>query len=195
MRIWMKTGVKRDGTMTANEMRVLSDTGAYGCHAVTSPAIPVRNPWPCMSAMARIGNPLISVLCRYRLHQHSARRSLPRYGVPQAIGRSSVIWKKIARALGLDPLEFRLKNAIRPGEYHPFSTAWNEGREPRPEIVHTVGLEQCVQQGKAAIGWDEKSGNETWRKNTGSPHLRKGIGVAMVMQGTPSPTSIWAAPP
>lgn len=35
MRIWMKTGVKRDGTLTANEMRVLSDTGAYGCHALT----------------------------------------------------------------------------------------------------------------------------------------------------------------
>ena len=35
MRIWMKTGVKRDGTLTANEMKVLSDTGAYGCHALT----------------------------------------------------------------------------------------------------------------------------------------------------------------
>ena len=35
MRIHMKTGVKKDGTMTANEMTVLSDTGAYGCHALT----------------------------------------------------------------------------------------------------------------------------------------------------------------
>ena len=63
---------------------------------------------------------------------------------------------------GADPIEFRLKNAIRPGEYHPFSTAWNEGREPRPEIIHTVGLEQCVVQGRAAIGWDDKYGNEEW---------------------------------
>ena len=65
--------------------------------------------------------------------------------------------------MGFDPIEFRLKNAIRPGEYHPFSTAWNEGREPRPEIIHTVGLEQCVAQGRAAIGWDDKYGNEEWR--------------------------------
>jgi len=35
MRIRMKTGVKLDGTMTANEMTALSDTGAYGCHALT----------------------------------------------------------------------------------------------------------------------------------------------------------------
>jgi putative selenate reductase molybdopterin-binding subunit len=102
--------------------------------------------------------------------------------------------EKISRALNLDPLEFRLKNAVRPGEYHPFSTAWNEGREPRPEIIHTVGLEQCVVQGKAAIGWDQKFGNNDWRNSPSSSlrsaqggHLRKGIGVAMVMQGTAIP--------
>ncbi len=96
--------------------------------------------------------------------------------------------EKIARKLGFDPLEFRLKNAIRPGEFHPFSTAWNEGREPRPEIIHTVGLEECVRKGKAAIGWDEKYGNEEWHAGTkhASP-LRKGIGVALVMQGTAIP--------
>jgi putative selenate reductase molybdopterin-binding subunit len=95
-----------------------------------------------------------------------------------------------------------LKNAIHPGEYHPFSTAWNEGREPRPEIIHTVGLEQCVAQGRAAIAWDDKYGNEAWHtivsgvKSQGpgenltpdtSHRKRKGIGVAMVMQGTAIP--------
>src|SRR5258706_1772952 len=108
--------------------------------------------------------------------------------------------EKIARALQLDPLEFRLKNAIRAGELHPFSTAWSEGREPRPEIVNTVGLEQCVQQAKAAIGWDDKFGNEEWRNRpwtedrgpSGTVHrlpstVRRGIGAAFVMQGTAIP--------
>ena len=35
MRVHMKTGVKKDGTITANAMYALSDTGAYGCHALT----------------------------------------------------------------------------------------------------------------------------------------------------------------
>ncbi len=35
MRVRMKTGVKNDGTIVANEMYALSDTGAYGCHALT----------------------------------------------------------------------------------------------------------------------------------------------------------------
>jgi putative selenate reductase molybdopterin-binding subunit len=107
--------------------------------------------------------------------------------------------EKIARALNLDPIDFRLKNAIHAGEYHPFSTAWNEGREPRPEIIHTVGLEQCVAQARAAIGWDDKYGNEQWHvgqianlpQQVGQignlSNKRKGIGVAMVMQGTAIP--------
>jgi putative selenate reductase molybdopterin-binding subunit len=111
------------------------------------------------------------------------------YGVPQGYWPVERHMEKIARAMGFDPLEFRLKNSLRPGEYHPFSTAWNEGREPRPEIIHTVGLEQCVQQGKAAIGWDDKYGNKTWHENnnSGKGYGKKGIGVAMVMQGTAIP--------
>ena len=79
MRIRMKTGVKRDGTMTANEMRVLSDTGAYGCHAVTvtgntgskSMAL-VRGRW----AIPEVAQ--YPFLRRYCLHQHAARWSISR---------------------------------------------------------------------------------------------------------------------
>ena len=109
------------------------------------------------------------------------------YGVPQGYWAVERQMEKIARALKLDPLEFRLKNTVKPGEYHPFSTAWNEGREPRPEIIHTIGLEQCVVQGKASIGWDSKFGNTAWQSDPLNPHKRKGIGVAMVMQGTAIP--------
>jgi putative selenate reductase molybdopterin-binding subunit len=95
--------------------------------------------------------------------------------------------ERIARALKLDPIEFRLKNALRSGELQPFSRSWSEGREPRPEIVHTVGLKECVEKGRKAIEWDNKFGNEKWNLVPGKPHLRRGIGVAMVMQGTAIP--------
>jgi putative selenate reductase molybdopterin-binding subunit len=109
------------------------------------------------------------------------------YGVPQGFWPVERHMEKIARALNLDPIEFRLKNALRVGELHPFSTAWSEGREPRPETIETNGLEECVRQGKAVIGWDQKYGNPEWRQVPGKPHLRKGIGVALVMQGTAIP--------
>ena len=193
MRVRMKTGVKRDGTITANEMYALSDTGAYGCHALT-----VTGNTGHKAMALYVGDGEYRKSPNIRFYADVVYTNTPPagafrgYGVPQGYWPLDRHMEKIARALNLDPIEFRLKNAIRPGEYHPFSTAWNEGREPRPEIIHTVGLEQCVVQGKAAIGWDQKFGNEEWRSSTAllsAQHgkLRKGIGVAMVMQGTAIP--------
>jgi len=200
MRIRMKTGVKRDGTMTANEMCILSDTGAYGCHALT-----VTGNTGQKSMALYVGDGPYRKSPNIRFYADIVyTNTMPSgayrgYGVPQGFWAVERHMEKIARALGLDPLEFRLKNAIHPGEFHPFSTAWNEGREPHPETIYTVGLEECVRQGKAAIGWDEKFGNNEWHgivprqgllaspeNKDGSP-LRRGIGVAMVMQGTAIP--------
>ena len=187
MKVRMKTGVKRDGTITANSMYALSDTGAYGCHALT-----VTGNTGHKAMALYVGDGEYRKAPNIRFYADVVYTNTPPagafrgYGVPQGYWPLDRHMEKIARALNLDPIEFRLKNAIHPGEYHPFSTAWNEGREPRPEIIHTVGLEQCVAQGRAAIGWDDKYGNEVWRVGN-SPHKRRGIGVAMVMQGTAIP--------
>ena len=190
MRVRMKTGVKRDGTITANEMIVLSDTGAYGGHALT-----VTGNTGHKSMALYVGDGEYRKAPNIRFYADIVYTNKPPagayrgYGVPQGFWPLERHMEKIARAMGFDPIEFRLKNALRPGEYHPFSTAWNEGREPRPEIIHTVGLEECVRQGKAAIGWDQKFNNENWKvgQSGKSSSKRKGIGVAMVMQGTAIP--------
>ncbi len=189
MRVRMKTGVKRDGTITANEMVALSDTGAYGCHALT-----VTGNTGHKSMALYVGDGEYRKSPNIRFYADVVYTNTPPagafrgYGVPQGYWPLDRHLEKIARALNLDPIEFRLKNTIHAGEYHPFSTAWNEGREPRPEIIHTVGLEQCVAQGRAAIGWDSKFGNPDWHVGAGSSRpYRKGIGVALVMQGTAIP--------
>lgn len=188
MRIRMKTGVKNDGTITANEMYALSDTGAYGCHALT-----VTGNTGHKSMALYVGDGPYRQSPNIRFYADVVYTNTPPagafrgYGVPQGFWPVERHMEKIARELGLDPIEFRLKNAVRPGELHPFSTAWSEGREPVPEIIHTVGLEECVRQGKAVIGWDQKIGNPEWKTVPGKPHLRRGIGVALVMQGTAIP--------
>jgi putative selenate reductase molybdopterin-binding subunit len=190
MRVKMKTGVKKDGTITANSMYALSDTGAYGCHALT-----VTGNTGHKSMALYVGDGEYRKAPNIRFYADVVYTNTPPagafrgYGVPQGYWPLDRHLEKIARAMGFDPIDFRLKNAIHPGEYHPFSTAWNEGREPRPEIIQTVGLEQCVAQARAAIGWDDKYGNEAWHStlNVKRSTLRKGIGVAMVMQGTAIP--------
>jgi putative selenate reductase molybdopterin-binding subunit len=185
MRVHMKTGVKKDGTITANEMYALSDTGAYGCHALT-----VTGNTGHKSMALYVGDGEYRKSPNIRFYADVVYTNTPPagayrgYGVPQGFWPVERHMEKIARQLNLDPIAFRLKNAIHAGELHPFSTAWSEGREPRPEIVHTVGLEECVRQGMAAIGWEEKYGNPAWHRVPGKSYLRRGIGVAMVMQGT-----------
>ncbi|KPL83301.1 xanthine dehydrogenase [Thermanaerothrix daxensis] len=188
MRIRMKTGVKLDGTITANAMYVLSDTGAYGCHGLT-----VTGNTGHKAMALYVGDGEYRKAPNIRFYADIVYTNKPPagayrgYGVPQGFWAVERHMERIARDLGLDPITFRLKNALRAGELHPFSTAWSEGREPRPEIIHTVGLEECVAQGKAVIGWEQKFGNPEWHQVPGKPHLRRGIGVAMVMQGTAIP--------
>ncbi|GAA5343380.1 MAG: molybdopterin-dependent oxidoreductase Mo/Fe-S-binding subunit [Anaerolineaceae bacterium] len=188
MRIKMRTGVKRDGTITANEMIALSDTGAYGCHALT-----VTGNTGQKSMALYVGDGKYRLSPNIRFYADIVYTNTPPagayrgYGVPQGFWPLERHMEMIARDLGLDPLGFRLKNALRSGEYQPFSTSWNEGREPRPEIVETVGLEECVREGAQAIDWEHKYGNPEWHEVPGKPHLKRGIGVAMVMQGTAIP--------
>jgi len=188
MRIYMKTGVKNDGTITANAMYALSDTGANGAHALT---VTGNTGHKAMALYVGDGEyrkePNIQFNADIVYTNHPPSGAYRGYGVPQGFWAVERHMDKIVDALGFDPIEFRLKNALRAGELHPFSTAWSEGREPRPETIETNGLEECVRQGKAAVGWDQKFGNPEWQAVPGKPHLRRGIGIAMMMQGTAIP--------
>ena len=188
MMIHMKTGVKNDGTITANSMKVLTDTGAYGCHALT---VTGNTGHKSMAMYVGDGKYRISPNIRFYADvvytNHPPAGAYRGYGVPQGYWPVDRHMEKIARMLGLDPIEFRLKNALRAGELHPFSTAWSEGREPRPETIQTCGLEECARQGKAAIEWDKKYNKEDWHRVPEKPHLRRGIGGALVLQGTAIP--------
>jgi len=185
MRIKMKTGVLHDGTITANAMTAISDTGAYGCHALT-----VTGNTGHKSMALYVGDGPYRQAPNIRFHADIVYTNTPPsgayrgYGVPQGYWAVERHMERIARQLGMDSLEFRLKNTLRAGELHPFSTAWSEGREPRPERINTCGLEDCIHQGAQAIRWKDKFANPAWREVPGKPHLRRGIGVATVMQGT-----------
>lgn len=188
MRIRLKTGVKRDGTITANEMYCLSDTGAYGCHALT-----VAGNTGHKAMALYVGDGEFRADPNIRFYSDVVYTNTPPsgayrgYGVPQGFWPVERHMETIARALNLNPIDFRLKNALRAGEIHPFSKVWSEGREPQPETIYTIGLEECVVQGRLLSGWDEKFDNPKWHVVPGKKHLRKGIGVALVMQGTAIP--------
>lgn len=178
MYLTLKTGVMNDGTIVANAMYAISDTGASGTHAMTVAGNTGHK------AMAIYNAPNIKFHADIVYTNTVPSGAYRGYGVPQGFWAVEVHMEHIARAMGLDPLEFRLKNAIKAGDEHPVSKIWSEGREGAVEYIHTCGLPQCIDQGAAAIHWSDRYGSEEWHRVPGKPHLQRGIGVAAVMQGT-----------
>lgn len=70
----------------------------------------------------------------------------------------------IAREMGLDPLEFRKKNAMPLGYVDPFNGI----------TCHSTALRECIDKGAAYIGWDEL--REKYKNQTGP--VRRGVGMA-----------------
>ncbi len=158
MRVRMKTGVTKDGKIIANEMYALSDTGAYGCHALTVTGNTGQKTMNLYNA------PNIKFEAHVVYTNTPPSGAYRGYGVPQGFFPLEVHIEKIAHKLGFDPIEFRLKNAVKAGDELPMSKAWNEGRPPHPETIETCGLAECVEQGAEAIDWqsrqvDKKTGD------------------------------------
>lgn len=181
MYMTMRTGVTKDGKIVANEMYCLSDSGASGTHGMTVAGNTGHK------AMALYNAPNIKFHADIVYTNTPPSGAYRGYGVPQGFWALEQHIEYICREMGFDPLEFRLNNAVKAGDLHPVSKAWNEGREAQPEYIRTCGLAECVREGAKAIRWQERYGNPTWHQVPGQPHLRRGIGVACVMQGTAIP--------
>lgn len=184
MIIKMRTGVMDDARIVANEMIVLSDTGAYGNHALTVTGNTGHK------AMSLYNAPNIRFHADVVYTNNPASGAYRGYGVPQGFAALEPHIEWIARQMDWDPLEFRLKNIVRPGDEHPMSKVWSEGREAVPEIIRTCALEDCARLGAEAMEWHRKREarqHGPGRKSAADSPVRRGLGVAFVMQGTSIP--------
>ncbi len=168
----MRTGVKRDGTITANEMIVLANTGAYGTHALTVQSNTGSKSLPLYRA------PHIRFVADVVYTNLPPPGAFRGYGVPQGIFALESHMDEVAKALGMDAIAFRQKNWIREGDENPLSVALGEGKEGLVQVIQSCGLPGCIEKGKAAIGWDEKRGHP------GEGRIKRGVGVAIAMHGT-----------
>ncbi|HWI63550.1 MAG TPA: molybdopterin cofactor-binding domain-containing protein, partial [Symbiobacteriaceae bacterium] len=171
--ITIKTGVKRDGTLTANEMRVLADTGAYGSHALTVQSNTGVKVLPLYRA------PHLRFECTTVYTNLPPAGAFRGYGVPQGAFALESHMDEVAGLLGLDPWEFRAKNWVRVGDVNPLSKKMNEGKEGYAQEIHSCGLPECVAKASAAVGYGQK------RPATGPK--RRGVGGAIAMQGSAIP--------
>jgi CO/xanthine dehydrogenase Mo-binding subunit len=92
------------------------------------------------------------------------------FGAPQALWMAEQQMDKLAEKLGLDPVEFRHRNALRDGDTLNVGT-------PAPGPVSIV---QCIEAARDKFSWDEKALNQPSALPTGEgPALRvRGRGFA-----------------
>ncbi len=172
----MKGGVKKDGTITAYSMIATSNTGAYGGHGLTvigccgSKVLPLYH----INDLYFKGT-----VCYTNLPVGGAYRG---FGATQAFfGFESQI-DMMAEAIGMDPLEFRMKNHIRLGETSPVFAALGEGKEGVPMDISSCALDECIRQGAKEIGWKNRKPH-----TEKSGRYRRGMGMACLMQGSSVP--------
>ena len=171
----VKAGFKKDGELAALQMKVRTNTGAYGSHALTvmcncgSKTLPL---YRC----ANVGFDGDSVYTN--LPVAGAYRG---YGGTQAAFALEVVMDEAARKLGLDPVTLRQKLHIQEGEGSPVFRALGEGKEGVEQKIGSCGLDQCLELGAEAIGWKDRFGK------TDTGRYRRGVGMCTLMQGSSIP--------
>ena len=151
----IKTGVKKDGTIVANKMRLILVGGAYaGTGYLTA-----RNAAFGPAANYRTAN--------FSLDAYGVYTNQRMAGAYRGFGNAESLWGMesqmdiIAEALNMDPLEFRLQNCIDEGDLNAFG-----------ETMHSVGGRDCLRAAARMIEWGKKTqGSE--------PHLKRGKGIAL----------------
>ena len=168
----VRMGVKNDGTVTAVHATTIMDTGAY---LSSGPGV-IRRAGQGALYLYRCANVQYDGYLTYtNTPSGGSYRAL---GAPQGHFALESLADTISEALGIDPLEFRLKNHVglegQPGER---VTPANEVLDTQPVEggvpFSSNGLRECLQIGSEAIDWGQPS------EQPESGNLRRGKGMGM----------------
>lgn len=150
--IELKTGAKKDGSVTALQARVMVDNGVFSFHhgGIVATLLGGYYRWPNLKIDA------------YEVHTHKLQVGAYRApGAPQATFAIESSMDDLARGLALDPLEFRLKNAVEGGDPNGTNELWPEG----------IGLKKVLQRLREHPLWQTR---------------RPGEGVGVAVGGWPT---------
>ena len=153
---YLKYGAKKDGTLTAIDVKLYADSGAY---------------YHLDGAIAALQVPKEVYRCpNVKLEGYNVFTNKPEAGYMRCVGHPAAMFPeevhmdRLAEKLGMDPVAFRLKNYARK----------EDGDQDRKFPFGSVGLEECVRRGAERIGWETK-----WRKpGAAAGHVKRGLGVA-----------------
>lgn len=146
----IKMGVTKAGKITALDFRLHWDAGAYveyGANVVNAAGLSASGPY-------RVDNISVDSMCTYT--------NLPPCGAYRGFGYSEFLFgleshiTRMALQLGLDPVEFRKKNAIKEGDTLPYGAHMNPN-----------GIREAIEKVEKEIKWGVKEKSKDPRKAIG----------------------------
>jgi CO/xanthine dehydrogenase Mo-binding subunit/aerobic-type carbon monoxide dehydrogenase small subunit (CoxS/CutS family) len=174
MRVTVKAGADKDGRLTALQLDVLSNTGAYGNHAgpvlfhAVGECIGVYNcPNKKVDAVAAYTNTVPAGAFRG-------------YGLPQTLIAVEAAIDELARQLGIDPFDMRRRNVVKAGD--PMLSP--PASEYHDVFYGSYGLDQCLDLVERAM--------QTEARSTLSADWLIGDGIALTMIDTVPPAGHFA---
>jgi len=171
MKITIKLGAKRDGTLTAMQIHTLSNTGAYGNHGGEVLA-------------SSLGSAMATYRCAnkkgtgYAIYTNTVPSGAFRgYGASQPAFAIESAMDELGRKLGIDAFTMRRKNMIQ--AHDPVHSIWPF---PHDSVIGSYGLDQCldfVERALASGRGEPKPEGDEWLE---------GRGVAIHAQDCAPPT-------
>ena len=159
--VYVKTGVDRDGTIRAQQFRMINNPGAYRSSGV----VVIFLSWGFAMLPYRIPNLAYE---GYAVYTNNPIRTPQRgHGAPQVRFAVDGQLDMIADELGIDPMEIRLRNARHPQE-----------ELPNQDNTHNYGMRDCIV--KAAEHTDfiaKMKGSKV--ADPDKPYLKRGIGMGV----------------
>ncbi len=167
----VKIGAKKDGTLTALDVRVMSNTGAYGGHGSETLA-------------AAMGAPLAAYRCPNKLGDGYAvytnmtpAGGFRGYGASQTTFAIECAMDELAHLLSIDPVEMRRRNVVKPGDN--VESIWKEASDAS---FGSYGITECldiVERELARGNGVAKPAGDDWLEGSG-------MALAMLECGPPT---------
>lgn len=165
------TGADSEGRLLAAKMDILADTGAFASYALavaTRAAVHATGPYHV---------PNVQVDCRMAYTNNPWSGAMRGFGVPQVAFAHEGQMDGLADKLGMDRLDFRLRNALRPG----LSTATGQVLRGSVGIVECLERIEPVYHEWLSAGVDRPG----WRGGVGLGAMFYGVGNT----GVPNPST------
>jgi CO/xanthine dehydrogenase Mo-binding subunit len=174
-----RTGVKRDGTLVAQDIEVVMDGGAY-CTltpvVLSRGAIHAGGPYRC---------PNVRIRARATRTNTPPNGAFRGFGAPQTEFAAETHLNRLAEALAIGPLDIRRRNVYRIGDTTPTGQVLREsvaGEEVLERAAEAAEFERLREKGSRARNGGEADGTPS-ALTTGKSRRASGIGMALAWHG------------